>query len=281
METVKTDAVSAAQAVPVEASSVNSGGATSSYDWTKDIPFDYRNDKIWETTFKGKALPDVLKSTAEAQRMIGSSIRLPNERDKPEERSRRMNEIYTKLGRPNTAEEYGPLKPQNIGAHVEWDDVFEGDFKSAAHMLGLNREQANGVMAMIADHINKNIPNPQIQAKQTVDTLTAEWGEHGFAQNVTYGNRAVEAYGGKEFITLLNQTGLGNDPVFVRVFAKIGRELAESGAISGEISTGDAKSEVDAMMKDKDHAYWNRTNPDHESAVERMLDLQRSMALTS
>ena len=42
--------------------------APAAINWTEHIPAEYKNEKLWES-YKGKPLGDVLKSTAEAQKL--------------------------------------------------------------------------------------------------------------------------------------------------------------------------------------------------------------------
>src|SRR5207245_11223293 len=53
-----------------------------------------------------KDVPSLVKGFVEAQKMIGGSIRLPNDKMKPEEAEKAWGDIYAKLGRPENADKY-------------------------------------------------------------------------------------------------------------------------------------------------------------------------------
>src|SRR5947209_19762841 len=46
------------------------------------------------------------KGYIEGQKFVGGSIRLPNDKMKPEETEKAWNDIYGKLGRPESADKY-------------------------------------------------------------------------------------------------------------------------------------------------------------------------------
>ena len=51
--------------------------APSTGDWRSSIPSEYAKEPFWNTNLKDKGLGDVLKTTIEAQKKMGSAIFLP------------------------------------------------------------------------------------------------------------------------------------------------------------------------------------------------------------
>ena len=66
----------------------------------------------------------------------------------------------------------------------------------------------------------------------------------GFAVDATLaaGKQALNQFGTPELVNLLNHTGLGSNPEFVRFCAKVGKAMAED-----SFHRGGSKSEADGM----------------------------------
>ena len=101
--------------------------------WQEHIPEEYRGKGYWEP-LKDKSLSDVLKTYGEAQSLIGSSVRLPQD-DSPEA----WGKVWNRLGRPDNAEQYQATISNLEG--VEWDSSRINDFRSVAHQAGLTNKQ--------------------------------------------------------------------------------------------------------------------------------------------
>ena len=80
---------------------------------------------------------------------------------------------------------------------------------------------------------------------------------------------------------LADGTKLGNHPEVIRAFAKIADfrqnvtsedTVSESASALG-MSAQQAGNEIQAIMGDRSHAYWDKRNPQHQQAVERMQQL--------
>lgn len=55
-------------------------------------------------------------------------------------------------------------------------------------------------------------------------------GGDGFAANLALARQVADRFGGNRLLTVLQQTGMGNHPELIRVFVRIGRELAKHDA---------------------------------------------------
>jgi hypothetical protein len=244
-------------------------------DWRSQIPKEYAREKVWDG-FKNKPLPDVLKSYVEAQKLIGSSVRLPGEKDAPEIREKKLAEVYTRLGKPESPEAYQLSAPKTLMPHVPWSDESTSWVAKTAHKLNLNPQQAQVLADEIGTALSK-APNPKAAAKDTEATLRQEWGDGVYTRNLTWAFRTLKDFGGDEAVQLMETTGLGNDPRVIKLFANIGKELAEANVIRKEIdgvnSSGDAQSEIKRILGDKNDPYHNAKHPLHEERVQAMLKL--------
>ena len=77
-------------------------------------------------------------------------------------------------------------------------------------------------------------------------------------------------------------TLIGNHPAFIKAFAAMGdfkstvtsEDTVSDNAANRAYTPQMAQQEVDTIMNDKSHAYWNRKDPiGRQRAVERMQEL--------
>lgn len=247
-------------------------------DWAPYIP--KGAEKVFEP-LKGKPLSDVLNGYVESQRMIGGSIRLPKPDAKPEEREKVLNEVFNKLGRPETPDKYdlGEL-PQING--VTWDDNRLAAAKAALHKAGLTNDQAKAVIGLYVQELNAMFPDKEITAAQAKEQLIQEYGsEQLFKRNLGFAHKAVKEYAEPEFVEWLDNTGLGNDPRFVKFMAKIGRELVEHGATDPSVDTefisqADAQRQINEILNDPKDLYHARPGtPGRDERIQHVLHLHR------
>lgn len=108
--------------------------------------------------------------------------------------------------------------------------------------LGLTQEQADELMAFDAKRaLAANSPEAQEAAQaaaveafnkqvdEWVGTLKADpqFGGAKFDENVAVAQKAMAAYGSPELTAMLDESGLGSHPEFVRLMHRVGKELGE------------------------------------------------------
>jgi len=77
-------------------------------------------------------------------------------------------------------------------------------------------------------------------------------------------------------------TEAGNNPAVIKMFARLGKEITEDMTQNTQnnnlaVSALDARSEIDAVMQDPTHAYFNDRHPEHKTAVEKMRQLHEKV----
>lgn len=243
-------------------------GQTGQVDWSTHIPKELAGEKVWEP-LKGKPLGDVLKGYHEAQKMIGSTIRVPKEDAKPEE----WEAFYTKLGRPEKPEKYD-LKAED-GNRI--DKTVLDAFRQIAHENGLTTKQAQAMLDTMNDIDGIKAREAEKTLANDLAALKEEWGG-AFDRKIVLAQRAVKEFAGPDMVKMLNDSGLGNHPAMIRFMAAIGDYLAEDGTISGDVrgsgSKEDALAKIKAINNDMKHPYWNE-GPGHKEAVEDMKRLSK------
>jgi len=251
-----TVAPEAAQAAPTNA-------------WIDSLAEDLRGHKSLSTF---KDVNELAKSYLNAQSLIGKRISEMSAED--------LAHVNALKGVPVNPAEY--TLPEEVNPELgDW-------YKNIAHKAGLTKDQAKHVLDSYVEL------NRQMEAKhkvemensfnQSVAALQKEFGS-AFDQRIEVAKRAVDAFGGQELKDLLNQTGLGNNPTVVKMFAKIGKELLNDQIITADhektfgLTPDDAKREMNNKLLDAEFraAYYSATHPGHKAAVEEMARLMGMM----
>lgn len=224
-----------------------------------------------------KDVENLARSYVNAQRLIGAD-KIPMPVNPTEED---LDRIYNKLGRPESPEQYGISADGNVITEeraTEYADI--------AHKLRLTPEQANGVLEYYRSAVQHDLDAVgELNAKaieETTAALQAEWGNN-FDAKIESAQKVVDQFGAGNIMEmqLADGTKLGNHPEVIKTFAKIAEfrqnvtsedTVSESTSALG-MSVQQASNEIQAIMGDRSHAYWDRRNPNHHQAVERMQQL--------
>lgn len=193
------------------------------------------------------------------------------------------NDVYKFLGRPETPDEYEMALPDEIPDPIkaQLNDETLGQFRQKAHELGLNSEQAKALVAWQAENLSSQFNAMQEQQGQSIEegekALREEWGR-GYDQNVKFAQKAFEEYGGEELATLMDQSGLGNNPAVLKAFANIAKTTMPDkelvGAVEGAgrvLTPEEAQMEAKSIMANP--AYTDRRHPEHAGLVKKVQNL--------
>lgn len=248
------------------------------------------------------SVEDLAKGYLSSQSMVGadpkSVIKLPT--GTGDEHAAAWGEVYAKLGRPDDAKGYE--LPEALAAKredLQLSDELVGDFAGAAHKLGLTKAQFSGVMehygTLMEGGAAEVAAAEQAKAEAQdamVASLKTEWGAE-YDSNVGLAldgiNQLGEGDDAKAFVDMLEETGLGDNPVLIKLFAKVGELVQEDNGGGNSGDTGDtssfnrqmtpdsAQSEIQKLMGDPDFsAKWlNESEPGHAEAVARLERLNR------
>jgi hypothetical protein len=225
-----------------------------------------------------KDVGNLARSYVNAQRLIGSDkVPLPVN---PTEED--LDNIYSRLGRPETAAGY----EVPVDGNVITEEIAT-QYADIAHSLRLTPQQAQGVLDYYKSSVEQSSQGlheqAEKQAEQTALELQKEWGS-AFESKVTAAKDIVEQFGGGDLLQMKLDDGtlIGNHPVFIKAFAAMGdfkstvtsEDTVSDNATNKAYTPQMAQQEVDTIMNDKSHAYWNRKDPiGRQRAVERMQEL--------
>lgn len=119
-----------------------------------------------------------------------------------------------------------------------FDNTHLEQFKGLAKELGLTPEAAQ----KLVERDNQLLSGFVDKRTQEWSTQTAQWGEQvkadkelggeNFNSTVTSARTALDRFASPEFKRMLNETGYGNHPELVRLFANIGKAMKEDRMVS-------------------------------------------------
>ena len=257
---------------PTIATTNNSTPAT----WKDSISQEFREDP---NISKFTEIDALAKSYINATRMIGQDkVAVPNENSTDDQ----WNEVYGKLGRPESADKY------KLEVNSEIAQIDEGAIKSFAenaHKLGLNNKQAQGILEYYKDSMEGTAQQSRIDTEtaqaNAEQELRKEWGR-SFDENLKKAGSVAKANMDPEILDmqLKDGTRLGDHPAVIKGFANIANLMSEDKMIGTDedSATGgrNLDEEISKIVNDRDGPYWNKAHPDHDKIVQQVFTL-RSM----
>jgi hypothetical protein len=275
---VATEQTTTATAQPILSSTQQQTQPVSGKTWKEAISQEYRSNPNIE---KFTELDALAKSYINAVSMIGTDkIPLPGKTATDEQ----WNEVYNKLGRPESADKY-TLEFKTDVAPVD-ENVIKG-FAQNAHKLGLNNKQAQGILEFYkstlegsAKEMSVNMESAQAEA---ANTLRSEWGK-SYDENLRKASAVAQTYLEPELLDTQLRDGsrLGDNPKIIKAFSNIANLLSEDqivGAESDNILQGrDVEKEIEELTTDRQGAYWNKMHPNHNKVVNQVLALREMLS---
>ena len=250
---------------------------TTTSSWKESISEQYRNDPNIE---KFTEIDALAKSYINATKMIGQDkVVIPTNNSTEEA----WNEVYDKLGRPESAEKYSLDAKSEV---VNLDETAIKSFAEQSHKLGLNNKQAQGILEFYKNNMEGTAQQAKIDTEtaqaQAEQELRQEWGRD-FESKVKQAGALAKANINSEVLDmpLQNGTRLGDHPDIIRGFSKIASMMQEDKIVATESenvnTTKDLESEISAIMNDKNHPYHIKGHPDHDKSVQQLLTLREML----
>lgn len=242
-------------------------------DWAKDVPQEH-HALLKAKNYKSPA--DVIVAYANAQKAL-SADKIPVPKDGVWDADSRK-----KLGIPEKPEDYGNIiKKPELPEGMKWDENFEKAALPVAHSLGLTPRQLEGLMGLYAgyqaEQFKASLAGQATAAEETAAVLREEFGAQ-YDARLSQAKRVVQQLGGPEVIQALNETGAGNRPELVKLFAKIGAMMAEdqlrSGA-SGQFGMGTEEAKAEIRKLQSHPAYMDKYHPEHADIITKLGELHK------
>ena len=252
--------------------------STTQSTWKDSISEEYRKDPNIE---KFTEIDALAKSYINATKMIGQDkVAVPTNNSTEEA----WNEVYDKLGRPESAEKYSLDAKSKV---VSLDDNAVKQFAETSHKLGLNNKQAQGLLEFYKTNMEGTAQQAKIDTEtaqaQAEQELRSEWGRE-FDTKVKQAGSLAKANMKPEILdmTLSNGTRLGDHPEIIRGFAKIAGMMAEDKIVSTESesvqSNQSIQDEIDTIINDRASPYWNKSHPNHDKQVQQVYTLREMLS---
>jgi len=227
--------------------------------------------------FEGKPVTEVYKSALEAHKMVGGSVRIPGEKSEQKD----WDSFYGKL-RPETSDKYGlAVKDDKLKQYLPDDKV-----KALSDLVwsaGLHPKQAQAIFAGYQDILAADVKNYE----QTVQTTTAErdkairdaYGDQ-YQSAAILANRVAKRFGGDALVKAIHDYQLNSDKTFFDTFVSIGKAIHEDSWVTGESNARfttreQAKTQVDEILANKQHAYHDSAHPQHAAACSMVNELRK------
>lgn len=251
--------------------------ASTEPDFLDSIPEDLRTESSFADI---NNVQDLARSYHNAQKMVGAdkvAIPGPNAEDSD------WGVVYDRLGRPEDSKSYEFTFGEEQGSIASDDAVIE-QFKETAYGIGLSKKQAegifnwyNGLAVESSQQIETGLSDRRRDAEEA---LQKEFG-NAYNQRLELAQRIAREFGGDEGVQLLEETGLGNDPTVIKMFAKIGMAMSEDNIAVGTgnssflMTPNEAQREIASLQRDNEFmkAYGDASAPTHPEAVTRMQKL--------
>jgi hypothetical protein len=252
--------------------------STTQSTWKDSISEEFRKDPNIE---KFTEIDALAKSYINATRMIGQDKLVIPTNNSTEDQ---WNEVYNKLGRPESADKYTLDAKSEI---ISLDDNAVKQFAETSHKLGLNNKQAQGLLEFYKTNMEGTAQQAKVDAEtaqaQAEQQLRSEWGRE-FETKVKQASSLAKANMNPEILdmTLSNGARLGDHPEIIKGFAKIAGMMSEDKIVSTESesvqSNQSIQDEIDTIINDKASPYWNKSHPNHDKQVQQVYTLREMLS---
>tara|TARA_Y100001938_G_C8073954_1_gene424825 strand:- start:796 stop:1620 length:825 start_codon:yes stop_codon:yes gene_type:complete len=255
---------------PVQQSEPAQEQAPATNDWRSSLPEDIREDPSLQPLQDVNALA---KSYVHSQKMLGADkVVVPGKYATPDE----WRSFYHKVGLPQEVNDY-----EVTSANTDVDEEFFKDYKEASHKAGVLPSQAQEMFNWYLDKANAEVQRQEVEEEQSIEnslkTLQTDWG-NAYEVKLNAARNAVNHFGDDGLKDYLDSSGLGNNPNLIKVFSKIGETLSDD-SFKGDSNPGNygrtpeqAQAEINEIMADPKHPYFDKQHPNHKKALE---DMQR------
>jgi hypothetical protein len=142
-----------------------------------------------------------------------------------------------------------PKAPEQYAAFtmkdgMTWDEEFGGLINPLAKEFDLSQEQYDKLVGTLVDYADKKFLNPSREAAKQAEEQQAVWrteSEKLFADPGTkeIARRARDSFLSKDTIAILDASGLGDHPAFLKDLIRIGRAIVPDKAVDSTSASGD------------------------------------------
>jgi len=206
-------------------------------EWIDRLPEPLRAHKTLEKFADGDDLiANLAKSYVELEGKLGKSIMVPDKDATPEERAK----YFARLGRPETPEKY------QIEAGT-LDAQFEGILRAKAHEKGISQEHLSTFVEATVEAVKQARVKADEAAKAAEKSraatleaglaqLKTEFGAD-FEKRMAQAKNAAASLFPEPLVARLRESGILDDPQFVKGLSVVGAEMGDTGLVRGQASS--------------------------------------------
>lgn len=249
--------------------------------WLEVLEEDLRNESYLQEV---KDIQGMARSVVNARRMVGKDkIAIPKTDEE-------WNEFYKIGGRPDTATDYGFVRPDDFPEEY-WNQDYANAAQDIMFKFGASKQLADALRTLNIEStlvgIKAKKDTEEANYKELEEALYREWG-NAFEQKKHLGNVAIEkgTNGNEDFRARLVEK-FGNEPDFIRFASNLGGKFAEHGdvAIPGVPTPGDIRRKIDEEMAKPsyraDYARHGITKQEHDRQVKLVSRLFQEKAASA
>lgn len=222
-----------------------------------------------------KDIDALAKNVVDSQKFISQSVRIPGEDATEEERAA----FYTKLGRPEKAEEYTlELKPEYVEKGVKVDDAQQQWYKDVALKANLTKEQANIVFESYVDKEVAAATDQQVsqteKATKTINELKGIWRSE-YNDNINLINSNLDKFFPADVQAELRSKGLFADSAFIQSMLGLTKKVTGSNMFIEGGSTANQPNTLQALEAKRRELM---TSPDRRQRKTEEFELNKQIA---
>lgn len=221
---------------------------------------------------------NLAKSYVHAQKAIGADkVVLPSKHATEQD----WRQFWNKVGLPDKLEEYKIEPPK--GATIN-EDFFK-QTKEQLYKAGVMPKQANELVNWwLSKEQEFQKASEETKVKQVGEyekAIKEEWGQ-AFDKKISEARQVIKHINDPELNKVLDETGLGSHPAVIKAFQKLGTLLKEDGVVQPSNnynvrSPAEAQKELNMIMGNYAHPYFDASHPNHKAAVEEVLALNQQI----
>ncbi len=257
---------------------------TQDFSWKTNLAPDFANSPTMQKFSDNKdGLNAAIKSHLSLEQMLGKDkVVIP----KDEKDTEGWANLAKAMGVPDKAEGYGLADPEFPEA-MKGVTIDKNKFAEIAHAHKLTPGQTKGLYGayqeMIKGAYTKAASDKQAEMQGTINRLRSDWGD-AYDTNVELGQMVINKFSSdketQDFVT----AAILSHPNGVKFMAKIGNQFAENkigefGYKKFSLTPDQAQSEIDAIVRDKNHPYNNDKLPraERDRAIDYVNNLQATI----
>lgn len=196
--------------------------------------------------------PQSLEATAD--KLYGDQQQQSGEQEQ-QQSGEAEGEAGQEAGEQEAAKEGAPEQYEEFKAPEgqQFDPEVLNNFKEVAKDLNLSQEAAQKMLDKMGPVVAQRQAQ-QVEAlrNQWADQSTAdkEFGGEKLNENLGVARKALDTFGSPELKSLLNESGLGNHPEFIRLLYRAGKAISEDNFVGGQPAASKGKPTSNADFAD-------------------------------